>query len=93
MECVSCEGTGKGYDLTKCEECNGDGFFILNECPRKILGNEITEEINMAGFATKGHLPEEGGLLNQEAWFIDMWSTLNEDQAKIENEIRERKAW
>ncbi len=47
----------------------------------------------MAGFATKGHLPEEGGLLNQEAWFIDMWSTLNEDQAKIENEIRERKAW
>jgi len=58
-----------------------------------MLGSELVEDINLASFAEKGHLPEPGGMLNQEAWFVSLWSTLQGDENKIEREQRERKGW
>lgn len=90
IECIACEGTTKGLDGKDCEECKGTGFFPLTECPRKFVGRAMTEEINMASWAQKGHLPEAGGMLNQPAWFVDMWGCLDQDQNRIEVEIRKR---
>lgn len=87
---MSCDGTGKGKENKECEDCKGTRYFVLDHCPRKFIGTEITNEINLAGFASKGHLPEPGGMLDQDAWFVDMWSVLSEDQSKIEEEIRKR---
>jgi hypothetical protein len=51
----------------------------------------MTQAINMASYAAKGHLPVVGGLLDQSAWFVDLWSTLESDQAQIDNEIAEER--
>ena len=32
------------------------------------------------------HLPQAGGILDQSAWFIELWTTLNNEQAKIDTE-------
>jgi hypothetical protein len=91
IECIECEGTTKGFDGNDCEECKGTGFFKLEQCPRTFVGRAMTEEINMASWAQKGHLPEHGGMLDQPAWFVDMWGCLDQDQNRIEAEIRKRK--
>lgn len=36
------------------------------------------------------HLPTAGGLLDQSAWFIDLWQTMNSEQALIDAERIER---
>ena len=90
MECVSCEGSGT-IGTNKCDECNGTGFFTLTECPQKLLGSELVEDINLASYAEKGHLPEHGGMLNQEAWFVSLWGTLASDESRIEQDKRERR--
>jgi hypothetical protein len=40
----------------------------------------------MATHAEKGMFPVAGGLLDQSAWFIDLWSSLNSEQARIDAE-------
>lgn len=51
----------------------------------------MTTAINLAGYASKGHLPVAGGLLDQSAWFVDVWSTLESDQSRIDAEQAERR--
>ncbi len=41
-------------------------------------------------FASKGHLPDSGGILDQDSWFIDAWGILEGEENKIEREKRER---
>jgi hypothetical protein len=89
MECVSCEGSGT-IGNEPCEECNGTGFITLTHCPRKLIGSEFVEDINLATYAEKGHLPEPGGMLDQEAWFVSLWSTLTSDENRIEQDRRDR---
>lgn len=89
MECVSCEGSGT-IGSEQCDECNGTGFITLTQCPRKLVGNELVEDINLASYAEKGHLPESGGMLDQEAWFVSLWGTLAADEQTIEQERRGR---
>jgi hypothetical protein len=39
----------------------------------------------MASLADK-HLPISGGMLDQSAWFIDLWISLQNDSNKLESE-------
>ena len=89
MECIACEGSG-AMGIDKCDECSGTGFTTLTECPRRIIGNSLVEDINLASYAEKGHLPEPGGMLEQEAWFVSLWGTLASDESRIEQDKRER---
>lgn len=85
IACIKCEETGWiGKD--ECEECHGNGSVLFVECPRKFVGQEMTEAINIAGLCGNGTLPVPGGLLGQSHWFLSMWQTLQSEVARIENE-------
>ena len=89
-ECPVCDGHGTiqdGIETTECVHCNG-GRFQITQCPRKYVGSEITQAINLASFAIRGHLPVLGGMIDQDAWFVSVWSALEEDQIKIDQERR-----
>lgn len=91
IECIACNGSGIGDERKDCIECEGKGVFELTECPRVYVGRAMTDEINLASWAQKGHLPEPGGMLDQPAWFVDMWGALDQDQNQIEADRRKRK--
>ena len=40
----------------------------------------------MAIQAEKGFLPIYGGLLDQSAWFLDLWAAMTNEQNKIDAE-------
>lgn len=90
MECTGCDGAG-WIGKEQCEQCKGHGKVILNECPREMLGSELASAINLAGFANRGHLPSNGGILDQDAWFMSAWSAFETDKNKIDEERRQRK--
>lgn len=50
----------------------------------------MTDAVNLAGLAIQGMLPIAGGVLDQSAWFVDMWTTLAGDQNRIDAEEIER---
>lgn len=60
------------------------------ECPRTYLGNDFVQAVNLAGMCGDGILPVSGGLLEQSAWFIDLWQTLKSEQSAIETEQIEK---
>lgn len=66
--------------------CGGIGSIDLPGCPRDYVGCELTDAINLASFAGKGAMPVSGGLLDQSAWFVDLWQTLESDQNRIDTE-------
>jgi hypothetical protein len=45
----------------------------------------------MFSFASQGHLPNAGGLIDQDAWFIDAWAYYQSDVNEIEREQRKRR--
>jgi hypothetical protein len=51
----------------------------------------MIEAVNIAGSCSNGYMPVAGGLMDQSAWFISLWQTLNSDQAKIQSEQMERR--
>ena len=77
IECPCCDGEG-------CKDCD-DGQFAITVCARKYVDNYLVQAINMATMADR-HLPQSGGILDQSAWFIELWTTLNNEQAKIDTE-------
>ena len=81
IECPICDGVG-------CSECN-EGHFRLTSCGRRYIGNELVRALNLAALADK-HLPSAGGLLDQSAWFIDLWTTFQNEQNRIDAERIER---
>ena len=50
----------------------------------------MTQAINLANYASKGLMPVAGGVMEQSAWFLEMLSTLESDQNKIDLEKAER---
>jgi hypothetical protein len=46
----------------------------------------MTDDINIATHASKGFLPVSGGLLDQSNWFMQLWSALDSDHAKLDSE-------
>lgn len=82
IECPLCSGRG-------CDQCDGGGFS-LTECPRTFIGYDLAGAINVASYASKGVMPVAGGLLDQAAWFFDLWTTLESETNKIDSERLER---
>lgn len=76
IECPECNGAG-------CSECD-DGFFKLTTCARKIVDSYLITAINFACYADKGFLPQQGGLLDQSAWWLALWLQLSNEQNKID---------
>lgn len=83
MACPGCEEAG-------CDLCDGRGYFDLTDCPQRYVGREMTEAINMAGMCGNGVWPGAGGILDQSAWFVDLFSVMEQEQSKIESMRNER---
>ena len=81
--CPYCEGEG-------CKECD-KGMFEVNQCPMHYIGSQLTRDINLTIFASDGHLPEGGGILDQDAKFLYTWQAFRHDVNKIQNDRRERR--
>lgn len=94
MECPICGGCGLVDAITdergECGQCNGLGRFELAECPRKFIGQELTECINYASLASKGDWPVAGGILDQSAWFVALVQRLEADTNAIDKVRMER---
>ena len=88
---MDCEESGKADDGHQCDACGGRGYVEIQGCPRKSVGWEMTQAINLASYASKGFLPVAGGILDQSAWFVDVWTTLDGEQNKIDAEMAERR--
>lgn len=77
-------------DQKGCENCR-DGYYRLDECPREFVGHELIADINIASLCVDGVLPVGGGVLDQSAWFIDLWTTLRNNEDQIKQEQTERR--
>ena len=73
-----------------CRQCGGEGMIAISECPKTSVGHAITEAVNVAGLCGGGILPIHGGLLDQSAWFVDLWQTLKGEEARIDAQKAER---
>lgn len=62
----------------------------IDACPRAYVGHDITDAVNMAGMCRNGIMPIPGGLLDQSAWFVDLWQRMDSERAKIDAERIER---
>lgn len=82
IECPLCNGIG-------CDDCH-DGNWFPEDCPKKMIGEEMTVAANYYNLAEKGFLPEEGGLLRQSQWFIDIMLMFQSEQARIDTLHLER---
>ena len=85
MACPFCEQSG-------CDKCNHTGQVEIPGCPNQYVGPQLTQAITFATHASNGLLPVSGGLLDQAAWFIDMWTTLENDQNRIQADAMEQAA-
>lgn len=50
----------------------------------------MTEAANVAGSCRDGVLPVAGGLVDQSAWFIDVWQAMRSEHNRLEQEELER---
>ena len=73
-----------------CKVCNGTGSFAVDVCPRDFVGGKIARATNAVSMANKGHLPEAGGVLDQDAWFMSAYNALEADCNKIDAEDAKR---
>lgn len=73
-------------DGEPCPACDGNGWFEMDQCPRRFVGQEITEAINTASMCGNGTLPIAGGLMDQSAWFLSVWQELRNEETRIDNE-------
>lgn len=79
-----CDGRGV-IGERECEHCD-HGTFLLNQCPRTFVGEEMTKAINLAGMCGKGDWPMAGGLFEQSAWFIDLKQAIEQERRSIQAE-------
>lgn len=64
--------------------------WTLTECPRRFVA-DIVDEVNFAQMADH-HLPIAGGLLEQSAWWVDLWMAFKSDCNQIDSDNAERQA-
>jgi hypothetical protein len=62
-----------------------------SKCPREIIGASMIQNINLFTFASQGLLPRSGGMLDQDAWFVDAWVHFQGDVQELEHEQRKRR--
>jgi hypothetical protein len=84
IECVNCGGLG-------CESCEG-GRIIIDRCPQEMVGSQMQSAINLVGFAERNLFPEAGGALDQSQYFLNLFSIMQTEIQKIQQEDAERSA-
>lgn len=62
----------------------------ITSCPKAMIDSDIMDAINLSTLAEKGFLPEHGGLLDQDSFWLNVWMRLARDTSKIEQEQRAR---
>jgi hypothetical protein len=62
--------------------------WTLAECPRRFV-QEIVDEVNLAQLADN-HLPATGGVLDQSAWWVELWLAFRSDCSQIDQDRIER---
>ena len=85
MECAICEGRDE-----HCPHCK-NGAVLIDKCPREIIGNEFTDASNMAAICGKGDWPAVGGLLDQSAWFMNLYQLLESETNRVQSRIDQRR--
>lgn len=76
QQCVSCGGVAGG----DCPACDGRGYVVYEDCPRKSLDRATFDLLRFCHLAKRGALPIGGGTLDQSQWFLDAYSLyLSED--------------
>lgn len=83
-------GLGPAGRLDVVDPLDPAKSWPLTQCPREFVA-EIVDEVNFAQLA-EHHLPAAGGLLEQSAWWVDLWMALKSDCSQIDNEKAEREA-
>ena len=85
VACPVCDEVGTDGNGQLCKHCR-DGQIQISECPRRYIGNEFTNAINLATMCGGGDWPVAGGLLDQSAWFLDLKQRLDNENNRIEAE-------
>lgn len=76
IECPECGQRG-------CAECNHLGTFDLCECPRKFVDLKYWQLLRFSSLFRKGNPPINGGVLDQENWFMSACEFLWAEQDRV----------
>jgi len=72
------------------DERDASESWILGECPRR-FASEVVDAVNLAQMA-EHHLPCGGGVMDQAAWWVDVWMAFKSDCSQIDADKAEREA-
>ena len=61
------------------------------QCPQKEIGSRFARQINLVVHAMNGLLPDAGGVNDQDAWFVNLWSRFRADVNLCEREKQKQK--
>uniref|UniRef100_A0A6M3KZB4 Uncharacterized protein n=1 Tax=viral metagenome TaxID=1070528 RepID=A0A6M3KZB4_9ZZZZ len=97
------------WDCDDCEKerlqearfCHHDAPFPIFEiddrkffrCPVKELDDETFESINVYNYFLQGHLPESGGMLDQDFYWVQVFGIVDNIQKQIQENKERRKRW
>jgi len=79
IACPTCDEAG-------CQECDGEGWVQITECPRSMVCRETMEFIELADFAKEGSFPVAGGTLDQAQSFLIACRYLFSEDSRAENQ-------
>ena len=85
IACPTCDETGVDAHGNRCQFCEY-GMFRVAGCPKATVGSELSEAINLCGFAEKGLLPDAGGMLDQSARWLAVYYRYSYEQARVDAE-------
>lgn len=80
-ECAGCNGGG-------CDECNGRGEIVIEECPLDHIGPDVWSAIEMSDLCRRGMPPIQGGALDQCAKFLDAYRFVLGEQTRNKAELQ-----
>ena len=81
----------KGVPSGKCPDCNGEGEIISKRCPKSWLDRECYDFLYLVTQMNEGLPPVDGGLLAQEAYFIDCARIFADERARLERSRNRKK--
>ena len=80
MECIDCGGTG-------CDKCGRSGRIRIEDCPLKLITEDVWEIISLAELFEKGLPPVAGGVLDQAKCFVDAARFVFREQSYWKNKL------
>lgn len=62
----------------------------LERCPRELIGAGFINAVNLASISGSGDWPALGGLMDQAAWFLNLYQRLKSETGRIDREKIEK---